>query len=1216
MALGNNINYTPFEETSFGYGVGEIAAAHSADFPNATDIVKVTLTLNAIQPNYWDPATGHISTPSVGTAISAYNKQLNEWSVRGQRDDVDAVLAELLFFPSDYAPVRTWTPTSSLPNITSGAYPMDEPSYQFPMDQTSWFLSLFDASNVYVAGYNVVFYPIDPVYNNQRPYWHTEPTSEDLSSTAYDNQVGGPVDFGIISHGLDTENVTVSAEIRDMLDNLSNAYGAVTPSDDMYVNDKIPASYNHQTGFTFTGSIEETQTFLDTIRYNRIANTNKFAFQFVMSLDDGVIKSYLRKYVYFSDKQPIVTTFPNQATTEETPLYIDITGFSLTNPQQFPTTEVDEWRAILTFDATGQSGIQYTSEPMTNGVITITNNSFAEIVNDLSFLQIDFNPDFKDEFTFTLDIEAEASSLFNNHIWSADQQTINVTIADVPEYYIPPLSSRPNISWNEDTFVNFDTELVITDQAYGGAATYQYEGIAYWYDGSGWQPLTTADWRTTFSGVNQSGSGTSTDPLLITGSRSQVNDALANMQMIPDLDWTTSPSVPTSGCFALHHKITRLQDQSVIAQEGVLGDETGEERDVRTEFNAGTAVDSVVIPSTLDFYGNELVYDPATNKHPTISYINDVVLGVTEETADYHGVTYSCFLYTHANPDIMLDGVIQPSDYVEDGYTDDSYTANQVSFINKTYSELNDILNKLQITKWSSDVYMGFFITRSDDPATGIFDQNIHFVNIIFELSTTLNTSLMNNGNFYLNPAPREDLSQTSILSDPPAQDYVYYNYSGTKSINYAGFRIGLYKTSQKMVGALYDVNEYPIFPSLPGQGISQNSLYSEQSYTISVDSPNDRINVELTYSPQDNVDEYARWATEDLIISAGPDQIVYCPIKCERLVNTREDNPFTLPESVERAAFYPRTLDSTNLTDFVEYRDASKGVFDHMFGAKAFDDNGTKKIKFYDLDVSPSSQSSQYPTAAENNTLEFSTGWAEDAEVVDVFFQSNGLRVYALITNRTYGYWKLISVDTLNSYQLDTSSSLTVHIQSNDELYAGCIGSLESSEAFIAVMPAPIYDPQINDSRFHIHFYHENQGGLINWGFSQDYTTLVLDSYTSKFTKTALSYESKNMWANTKGNIMIGGVVWKFTNPYGWYEVINHGYAHGYTSGDHSAITPDFYYRGFYEGDHLYRLSDNTIIGRLWEHNQPNVSASTIIRGSKRSNVFQTDNAIFRLTK
>ena len=166
MALGKTIQYTPFEETSFGYGVGEIASAHSTEFPNGTDIVKLIITTFG---GHWDNNTGHVSTPKVGTATAAYNKSQDQWTVVGERDDVDAVLADLKFFPSDFAAARTWTPTAVLPNVTTGSYPMDEPSYVASIPDTTMSLYVYDVNDTLVQSYQVIWDAIDPVYGNQRP---------------------------------------------------------------------------------------------------------------------------------------------------------------------------------------------------------------------------------------------------------------------------------------------------------------------------------------------------------------------------------------------------------------------------------------------------------------------------------------------------------------------------------------------------------------------------------------------------------------------------------------------------------------------------------------------------------------------------------------------------------------------------------------------------------------------------------------------------------------------------------------------------------------------------------------------------------------------------------------------------------------------------------------------------------------------------------------
>ena len=97
MALGKTVTYTPFQETSFGYGSTEIASNYSTEIPNATDVITLTITHNS---GNWDD-TGHISTPSSGTAISVYDPTTKTFTVKGKRSEVDVILSELSFYPAD-----------------------------------------------------------------------------------------------------------------------------------------------------------------------------------------------------------------------------------------------------------------------------------------------------------------------------------------------------------------------------------------------------------------------------------------------------------------------------------------------------------------------------------------------------------------------------------------------------------------------------------------------------------------------------------------------------------------------------------------------------------------------------------------------------------------------------------------------------------------------------------------------------------------------------------------------------------------------------------------------------------------------------------------------------------------------------------------------------------------------------------------------------------
>ena len=1189
MALGKTIQYTPFEETSFGYGVGEIASAHSTEFPNGTDIVKLIIT------NFggnWDNNTGHVSTPKVGTATAAYNKAQDQWAVAGQRDDVDAVLADLKFFPSDYAAARTWTPTAVLPNVTSGSYPMDEPSYVASIPDTTMSLYVYDVNDTLIQSYQVIWDAIDPVYGNQRPYWSVEPQTQDVSGVGYDTVAGWTLDFGKISHGSDTENVTVSCELRELGGSSPvSTRGSFTEYDNMYVGDKKPDVYTSGSGFSFTGSVEEAQAFFDTVRYSRSSNTNKLTAEMYLKVGDGVLASAFTEYLYSSDKAPEFTTFPAQATTEETDLTLDTTGFSLVNTAEFPSTDVNLWTAEISIDATGQSGIANCSEPITNGVITINSSSISNLISTIGTITFTFEPDFNDEWTFELDITA-TDNLYALVSWTSAQQTVNVSIADVPEYAypnVPPTDPAYAISWNEDTFVDFDTGFVITDQAYGGTATYQYQGIGEYYDGSQSQPLTTATWTTTSTaGATVSGDGTSGNPLIITGSRSQVNDALANMRMIPDLDWTTSPG-PNGNFYLTHLQIVRTNDQVAIAQSGITGDETGEESQLYTYFYAGTAVDAVNIPSPLSYYGDPSVLDPDGNL-AAISYINNVSLEVTEETADYHGVTYSLFLYTGANPDIysyLTQGDI--GDYMDDDYVTNGYVANQVSFTQKTRSEMNLILERLRINNYSVDFQMNFYMTRSGTPGS-IFDQDITFQYADFPVINVTNNKFTT--------APREQvMSELDIVpyqeevTDQNVVDYLNYTYSGSGSVFFDRYEIKSYTDSSKTT---FVDSAYQFTPEI-GQ------------YIVTDEPSNSRIKVEFKYAVDDDIDTPSLYLSERFSmgvsgITANP---VYRWIEGERLVAAREtllaghyvtswgtsspvnlypdyfapvaydntevsrvtagvenNNPNTGFEIVEGRFVvgdepFVRTIVGTAPNQwtkwlslywydslfteswYINHPNSSYATYqtsisdpltDHLFGATPWDDNGTKQLIFYqsNLQSTDNIETTQIQEGGPTKRIYIDTGWAADSSMVDFLFDEVNLKVYALIVNVSSRDWKLFSADCLNGLDLNIINGAT-QVASGTQLLSGAIGRTTTNEVFLALVST------LNYGNGQVDIYHKNTGGTNNWGLQQ---SIGPGDFNYEAFSETLGAPNTSIKANIRGWIALGNGLWKWnTSANQWVE-------------------------------------------------------------------------------
>ena len=188
------------------------------------------------------------------------------------------------------------------------------------------------------------------------------------------------------------------------------------------------------------------------------------------------------------------------------------------------------------------------------------------------------------------------------------------------------ITSTPltGISWNEDEVFDFDSGIVITDKAtenpdYGNLfeSTFTAKARAKYTDPStGNTAMNNAIWTTTSSGdATVTGVGTVASPLTITGTKADVNTALANLRMATEVDWTDSDA--TDGSFWFEYEVIRDSDNITYLSFG-----TGS-----SEFNSGTAVDPYVAT----------VSPAMTYNEDTVTKIFDgKTLGITESASDYH----------------------------------------------------------------------------------------------------------------------------------------------------------------------------------------------------------------------------------------------------------------------------------------------------------------------------------------------------------------------------------------------------------------------------------------------------------------------------------------------------------------------------------------------------------------------------------------------------
>jgi hypothetical protein len=190
-------------------------------------------------------------------------------------------------------------------------------------------------------------------------------------------------------------------------------------------------------------------------------------------------------------------------------------------------------------------------------------------------------------------------------------------------------------SWNEDTPKDFDCGVRIVDGASdnSGCALFGTDYTAtiqaYYWDGSADQDLTTATWSTTSSGsATVTGNGKSGTPLVIDGTKADVNTALTNLRMTPDLDWTDSPA--GNDAFYIYVDLLRNDDSLVIL------DGSNFSTYVYASFNPGT--------ESLDYEYSVtgMTYTEDVNAQ---SIFSGKTIGITDVAAEnYPNITYEVTL--------------------------------------------------------------------------------------------------------------------------------------------------------------------------------------------------------------------------------------------------------------------------------------------------------------------------------------------------------------------------------------------------------------------------------------------------------------------------------------------------------------------------------------------------------------------------------------------
>lgn len=418
MALGytssSPLTYQAFLETSFGYGTTELQNLPNSPFTSPTDYVKIIITASL----HWDD-NGHIGTPEVGTAIPVYNKENATWFVEGERDDVNAVLNQLKFYPTTHQDTLDWSPDVTRPNSTSGTYFNDTP----PTIPTTYMsMSIYQTSGLFVS-YDIYIEATPLTYNNSRPYFSAYGTGFDLASAAYDTDTGSTINLGTVEDGGDGDNLEVKCEFLrvDGTEYTGTAYGEFVGHAEMYIGDKKPLVPNTtDKRFSFIGNKTECQAFLDNVTYK--GNDYQSSFKMKFTVSDGVLGSYYEKLYYHSDLLVAHSAIANQSFVEDTQALWDLGIISFNNLDKM--SEVDTFSVTITLSDTSCASQFYTTttvdtQSFTNGVLTITDTDINTLNSAISTLVFMPERDFDSAFTFTTRFTF-SSSTYQTTYYSAD----------------------------------------------------------------------------------------------------------------------------------------------------------------------------------------------------------------------------------------------------------------------------------------------------------------------------------------------------------------------------------------------------------------------------------------------------------------------------------------------------------------------------------------------------------------------------------------------------------------------------------------------------------------------------------------------------------------------------------------------------------------------------------------------------------------------------
>lgn len=423
MALGypqhQPLQYNPFRKTSFGFGVGALQNLPNNPFPNATDYAKVIITVD--DATHWDDS-GHIQTAEVGTAVSTYSSETFIWEVEGERNDVETILADLVFYPPAYQPLTDWRPTALKENDATGSYTDEEPADTVAVPDTFMEITVYNSSG-WVTAYDIHVDAVDPVYNNPRPYFTSTSQIIDISHPDYDDSEGKalPIEL-IIENADDEENLEVKAEFLRASDGTQytgTGYGVFTDYQDYYVGGKKGIVQNTtDKRFNFVGKKAECNAFLSNLEFTATPSVipliqARSSFILRTTVTDGQVGSYVDNFIWHSDTNIEVSqSMTDQSYNEDTGGDWDFGVISFPNLDEMG--EVDTFTVTITLATEGGAffftNTTVDSQSFSNGVLTITDSDYTVLIaamRDLTFIP---KRDYNAQFDFTIDFEFSSTT--------------------------------------------------------------------------------------------------------------------------------------------------------------------------------------------------------------------------------------------------------------------------------------------------------------------------------------------------------------------------------------------------------------------------------------------------------------------------------------------------------------------------------------------------------------------------------------------------------------------------------------------------------------------------------------------------------------------------------------------------------------------------------------------------------------------------------------